>query len=454
MSRRALSAVVLAALAFSFFIAARRRVAGTPVPFIPLSLERSFAITDPAILDGFSFERVMNTLVEGTNVTALALYQQWWDTQNAKPGRVAGNANAPHCDDFLVDGRPAFNGFPRRCPTPEGALAVTNPFTPPEWFPIGVMNRFDLTPPDGANCGQYRMLFARRGAQRDDRLHLIFEAVLPNPNPSAGLAACRPVAEFWASLTSIDAPSTRRAELERFFFQGLPGFAPVVQRANFSLASGGGIRSLQHDVASRINPRFYQFRLETVNGAPQMQPDVLENMPIARLFDADNTSSIAVRFREEFLRQLPGLALRDVNLYFMNIPREYLMAESDPVDGELAFIFSVPFNNRTSAAGQFRDRVDAELRRLGSTVTSREIVVRAETQSCVGCHFVSGPVGEGVVFPRSASGHEHVTEEFQIQGENGPRFAISPAMQDVFIPHRMQILRDFLTSGKPPVHSN
>ena len=339
MPRRALLAAVVAALAFSFFIAARRRATVQPGAFIPLNLERSFAITDPAVLDGFSFERVMTTLTAGTNVTALALYQQWWDTQNAKPGRVAGNAGGPHCDDFLVNGQPAFNGFPRRCPTPEGALAVTNPFTPAEWFPIGAINRFDLTPPDGANCGQYRLLFARRGANRDDRLHLIFEAVLPNPDPSAGLAACRPVAGFWASLSAIDAPSTRRAELERFFFQGLPGFAPAIDRANFSLASGGGIRSLQHDVASRINPRFYQFRLEIVNGAPQIQPDVLENMPIARLFDADNTSDIAVRFREEFMRQLPTLAVRDVNLYFMNIPREYLMAESDPVDGELAFIF-------------------------------------------------------------------------------------------------------------------
>jgi hypothetical protein len=27
-------------------------------------------------------------------------------------------------------------------------------------------------------------------------------------------------------------------------------------------------------------------------------------------------------------------------------------------------------------------------------------------------------------------------------------------MRDVFIPHRMEILRRFLTAGTPPVHSN
>jgi hypothetical protein len=40
-------------------------------------------------------------------------------------------------------------------------------------------------------------------------------------------------------------------------------------------------------------------------------------------------------------------------------------------------------------------------------------------------------------------------------GEGGQRrFLISEAMEKVFIPHRMEILRRFLASSTPPVHSN
>src|SRR5690349_16811 len=83
-------------------------------------------------------------------------------------------------------------------PTPEGALAQSNPFTPPQYVPLALTNRFDLAPANGANCGQYRAIYARRTNVETDRLHIIFEATLPNPDPAAGLAGCRPVAEFWA----------------------------------------------------------------------------------------------------------------------------------------------------------------------------------------------------------------------------------------------------------------
>jgi hypothetical protein len=57
---------------------------------------------------------------------------------------------------------------------------------------------------------------------------LIFEAVLPNPTPDLGLEGCRPVAEFWANLSTIDDPNVRATALADFYFTGLPGFPPVV----------------------------------------------------------------------------------------------------------------------------------------------------------------------------------------------------------------------------------
>ncbi len=80
-------------------------------------------------------------------------------------------------------------------------------------------------------------------------------------------------------------------------------------------------------------------------------------------------------------------------------------------------------------------------------------MLRAQTQNCVGCHFITGPVGDGVIFPHSIDGIQHITEDAVEAGEGGDRYVISSGLRDTFIPHRMQILIDFLNSGKAPVRS-
>src|SRR5713101_242585 len=151
MSRRP-GVLLLSAIAIAMVASGARRRAVTPGRELALDARRSFVVTDQAILDAFPFERVMNAIVarSGTRTTAIRLYQQLFDTQNPKPGRVA--PDAPHCDDYLVAGKPAFNGLPRRCPTDESALATTDPFANGEYIPLGLTNRFDLTPADGSNC--------------------------------------------------------------------------------------------------------------------------------------------------------------------------------------------------------------------------------------------------------------------------------------------------------------
>ena len=164
-------------------------------------------------------------------LTADQLIRRMFDTQTPRSGAI--DPDGPHCDDTLTNGVPSFNGFPRRCPTPESKLAAVQNLAG-QFFTLGLMNRFDQAPEDGSNCGQYRMVFAHHdgetSASTQVRRHLIFEAVLPNPNPSLGLAACRPVAQFWASLSAIDSMDERRAQLEKFFVQGLDGFAPTSLR--------------------------------------------------------------------------------------------------------------------------------------------------------------------------------------------------------------------------------
>jgi hypothetical protein len=98
---------------------------------------------------------------------------------------------------------------------------------------------------------------------------------------------------------------------------------------------------------------------------------------------------------------------------------------------------------------KFRAQIDAELKRIGSTLTVNDLMTRADLQNCHGCHLGNVPVGEGVVFPPSFAG-THVDER---RTPNGT-FMISPALRDVFAPNRVKILTDFLAGRPMPVHSN
>ena len=438
---------------------ARRRAAPPSAADLVLDARRSFVVTDLAILDGFSFERVMNAIVarSGTRTTAIHLYQQLFDTQNAKPGLVAPDAS--HCDDFLTDGKPSFNGLPRRCPTPEGALATTNPFVSSDHIPLALINRFDLAPVNGSNCGQYRIVFAKRSDSPFDRLHFIFEGVLPNPTPSAGIAGCRPVAEFWADLSNVNSISERRARLDRFFFTGLDGFEPVIDAGHYSAASGGGIRTM-HNSGGPLRNRFYQFTLEKRGNDLLAQPDLLDNSPFGHFFDATDQTPVARRFRDAFVRNVRDLSIRDENLFFMNIPREFLLVESNPGRSETDVIFEIPFVRSllTPEGFAFSTRISAELLKAGSNLSSIDVVRRAQRLSCAGCHFFRGNVGEGAdatgTAPLGVEFYQQISESFTEPGEAGPRFVISKTMRDVFIPHRMQILQSFLKTGAPPIHGS
>jgi len=446
--------VLLAVILAVPSIAAHRRTV-TP-PSLPSSIDaaRSLVVTDLSILDGFPFLRLMNTIVAGSTTTGQQLIRQMFDTQNPKPGLA--DAAAPHCDDFLVDGAPAFNGFPRHCPTPDGKLAAT-PFDPYEYEPLALVNRFDMAPADGANCGVYRIAYFNQRTYG----HLVADAVLPNPHRELGIAGCRPVAQFWADLSAIYSPAERGLRLERFFFEGIDGFEPVVRADHYTAAAGGGFRTRQLFYTPERRWSGFQFRLQQQCAAAgctlRFVPDLLANMPFASLFDANVDTPAARAFREHFLTQIPTLAINDLNSYRMNIDRQFLLGESSPLDDLYSLGYASQFNQSqsTDAGKAFRAQIDAELKRIGSTLAPEDIVVRAETQSCNGCHFVPQSVGGGLIFPGTVDG-AHISQTAKVAGDGGPntRWLMSSAMESLFVPNRVRILREFLTSGKPPDHSN
>jgi hypothetical protein len=447
---RKCAVLLFAAAAVFLTVAARHHAVTPPVapPPVNIDIRRSLVITDPALLGGFDFQRVLQALIDrsgATSTTPLSLYQQWFDTQNPKPGLTV--ADAPHCDDFLTNGKPSFNGFPRRCPTPEGILATSDPFAAHDYTPIGITNRFDLTPADGSNCGQYRIIFAKTTSSAQTKLHIIFEPTLRNPNPSAGVAGCRAVAQFWADLSKVDSADERRARIEKFFFDGIDGFDPVLTPGRFAPGLGR-IRTAQN--APQMITRFYQFHLQQNGARLLVVPGLLENLPYGPLYSAAAAQPLGPEFRQFFLSQIQTLAIRDVNGFFDEIPDKYLIHESVPDNTPIAFASDASFNQGLSTPeGQaFKAAVVAELQRVGSTISVNDLLTRADLQNCQGCHLGGVAVGEGLTFP-FADGGTHVDERMV----NG-NFAISPALRDVFAPNRAKVLTDFL-SGKPlPVHTS
>ncbi len=295
----------------------------------------------------------------------------------------------------------------------------------------------------------------KRGAPQES-LHVIFEAALPNPDPAGDLLACRPVAEFWANLSAVDSMDERRARLEQFFFDGLPGFAPVVHPDHYRVPPAG-IRTLQITAPSNL-VHFFQYRIvrECASGTActklYMKPDVLENTMFGGLFDARVTTATATGFRAEFLKHVKTLVIRDLHLYTLQIPDAFLAPDTQPTveDEQPSFVGAFEGALSTTAGIEFRDAILAEARKAGNTtLTPTDILRRVQTQTCAGCHFGGVAVGDGINFPLAGvNSFRHITETLV----NG-RYNLSPAM-NLFMQHRMQILRDFLAYGTPPVHSN
>ncbi|MGB0590245.1 MAG: hypothetical protein ACPGU1_11240 [Myxococcota bacterium] len=186
----------------------------------------------------FALRDVLDTLVERAEVESPAtgeeLWGQWWRSNlGVDP---ANPVDEPRCGDGEGADR---NGFPIVCDRPEADFGLEDPENPnaiAEFLdahePVQLVNRFDLMPLDGSHCGEYRMVFALKGqAPLDGRNLIIFEGVVPNPEPSCGAAGCRPIVTFWADLSAMTDEDAIADALQGFYFDGLPehDVVPVIR---------------------------------------------------------------------------------------------------------------------------------------------------------------------------------------------------------------------------------
>jgi hypothetical protein len=425
---------------------------------------RSLAITDQPTLTNFTLQRVLDQIIATSNVSGLSattLFQQWWDTQNPPPGMDA-DLLAPHCTGAL-------NDYPYACrPAPaEGAQASCDPFAAGSacaYIPVGLFMRFDLAPEDGSHCGEYRVVFAKESGRfpegGQNRLFLIFEAALRNPHLNQGIRGCQKFVRAWAELSEESDQNERRQQLEAFYFDGYQEFDPVISYENFgdNPLSAGQVRTnqfVQPDAPRMWNLREFKLQKDCSQGCKLRFVPVTDKVnPFGALFDPTSAHPSAFSFQSEFLTQVARLASADANAIGMNTSDAYNSGQS----------LAASLNNETNypanfgaTANAFRTAIQNELTAIGSTLTPDDIVNRAQVTACAGCHRFSNNtnLGGSITWPPSL-GFTHVSERHaDLETMSGvTRFKISDALVTLLLPHRKQLVEDYLNEvprpAKPP----
>lgn len=416
---------------------------------IDIAARRSLFETSRAALAPFSMADTLSALAtnEGLPANPVQLHDQLIDTYNEGPGLGLGG----HCDDQLnAAGQPVLNGHPLRCPRAEGGHVGDIE----GWFPIAAVNRFDLAPADGSNCGEARLVFANNS---QNRMFTIFEAQIPNPNPGCGLAACAPVQEFWASLSDVDDPAARGELLHGAFITGDPGlvaagFGPFVRMSNYSIGTGQ-VRTNNFDTFIWSLREFKMVAVGLGGKIASAKPRVRAvEVPVAAnlhgpLWDEGAKHPHGEKCREAILGTVPQLMSDDLNLMGVAVPTDCLAAESE--DNA-----SNRFDTILAGSPTFAAEIQARILATdpSSTLQPAHIARRAAfAGACIGCHqqSVGDDLGNGVFGP-STLGFVHTNEFSSGACGDGTNdcFDISDALTSFFLPHRENVVEEFL-GGAP-----
>ncbi len=321
------------------------------------------------------------------------------------------------------------------------------------YFPIALVNRFDLAPKNGAHCGEYRIVYSKGNCPDCGfgRNFVIFESVLPNPNPECGIAACKPVQQMWASLSGRMTEQAKQQLLEQFFFDGLDGFSPVIHKDHFEV-QGPTRRGYRPTVTGQIRTNQFmtrqwmlkEFKLkQTCNGRQlcdlDFQPVAVSTNPNAALFDPNAVDARSADFQRDYVTQVANLASPSLSSISQNLSARYDDAQS-PVTFTERYAFHFEQGDPRNV---FRASIQGELAAIGSRLRPEHIIARSEFLSCKGCHQNSNgaDLGGGITGPQSL-GFVHVGEN-EVNGA----FPISDALSQVFLPEREQIMESYLSQA-------
>jgi hypothetical protein len=452
-------------------------IAPPPLDASAIDVGKSLFVHDVPTLGGatgpFRLKRTLDQLAtqasaSASGVTAETIFRDLWDSQNPAPG--AGGSH--HCDDdpspLPGSGVGGLNGFPVHCRPQDGAQANNAAGEIASYKPIALVNRIDLAHQGWRNCGEHRIIYGRTDGQGTHRNFIIFEAVLPNPKPGCR-SACKPVEEFWAGLSTLPA-AQRQDKLAKFFYQKnfLPDFQPVVHIDHYTAKGVGSSYGSSGSGQIRTN-QFFEFPwllkefhlLLDCGGSAcafEVVPTMVKVNPFGDLWNqgiADGAGPLAARaaaFQADLLSGTPTgvqqLASATFDGISYPVELEFDAAESDSLSGTAPDDFLDVFDSSTPPTGFHADFSAAA---TATGFTADQLIGRALTQSCAGCHQPTafgpsgGLTGAGAIgnatlvdgtsrdsWPNSL-GFVHVGEQVPT---GGTEFPISPALTDVFLPSR------------------
>ena len=397
-------------------------------PVSNTDVSRSLAVTDPVVLSKFSFERTLTQLISLSQVagseTPKLVYQRWM------------NAFAVTQPGVDPEGYGLVN--PRG---PEAQLATVNPFRADQktvFEPIGLFNRLDLAPANGQTCGEYRIVYALRSTQVQGRALLIFEGALANPHPELGLDGCLEVARFWQGLSDDADASSRATKLENFYFTGtaIPGVGPVVQPASYGLPTNGArrgqVRTNMFMGFTEWNLREFQLARTCVGSACTLDFQHVAVKANPALVLATDGHPRSAAFQTQFVKRMGSLTGTDAATLGLKVNEVH-----DTFEG----ISQTPFS--TDYASAATPAFEAAIAAKSGALSADDVLNRAQTQTCGGCHQSSngknlGPGQSGLRWP-SSNGFTHLSELSRPA-------TLSPALKTVFLPHRTQVLEDFINT--------
>jgi len=241
--------------------------------------------------------------------------------------------------------------------------------------------------------------------------------------------------------------------LHEFYYEGklLNGdhVEAVVMAKHYGAATAsadGQIRTNQFMAGT--NPQTWMLRqFHVVQDSPGMKivPATDAANPPASLFDETISQPLGASFRTGFLAQVGALANSNIDLIAMEIASQYEDGESiegGPGGPPTAMNYAAAFANSPAFRAAFQVKLGA-----GSALTPDNIIARAQTQTCAGCHQLSAnaSLGGNLTWPASLGfTQERLATPFDTTGPDGPRYQISPALQNVFLPFRKHVIETFL----------
>jgi hypothetical protein len=328
---------------------------------------------------------------------------------------------------------------------------------------VGMTFRFDLMPANGENCGEARQIFAKRSELIDgnNRFFIIEEAAVPNPKPELGVKGCLPVAQFYESLATKSGPKLASA-LEQFFYTGgaVKGLKPIVMAANYDSDNGGG-QIRENMFVNTLDSSFkWQLRQHSVvagSATLNFKMEPVDDSPFVELYRSqggqEDPNLIRERpnFQRRFVRHtMPALLASDMAAK---------KTGTQLTDSELFFNLSGPvlsrYNNFQSTSSIDDDPAGSPdmgfvsqineaipLGKLQYPLDATEVLNRAGTQSCGGCHEFSSV---GVIVAPSQDGNS-VLWPGPVDFVHIAHDTVSILLTDRFLPSRVANLDAFVAS--------